>query len=589
MASGKVEWIMSIIDRASGPASTIERKIGLVEKRIQALDRASKGVSDPATRDRMAYQKLGLELQRDQMLLRSMKEESGAWIQKLHSGLAVVGMIGGALKTVVSTMAQAGGAAAKFTANFAVRGAKAGAYRESNIAAFSTLLGSQGKAEAVFEQGQKFAAETPFKIADVMRWQKNLLVGGFSQEDSMIVLKGLGDMAAMNDFNPEIVDRAALALKQIKAKGRLMGQEMLQLAEAGVSQGAVYGQLERLTGLDNVGVRKLQEKGGISADMGIYAVMAALKNSTSGGELGGAMNKFGKGTLTGLMSTLMDKPDEFLMQLGKSKGFSVLKEAVTQTIAVLDTKSETGKRISAELDRTFTSIIEGTLGKFTGPEGPAKISELFDQLRVGFGRLVDTGQVAIAVIEGVGTGFLKGLDPLGAMFGDGPLGPEKLARVTAAGEKFGAALGKLVDVFLKLMGDSLDENKGSGRVYMGTLGDAAEHGLVMGGLKSQLMTPFRFMSGMSAGSAEGTKDAYAAMGTTPDAFKPPQVDQSALGRAMARSVGVNVSVNAPVAVNGASGPMTPEQARAVGNQAGARVSEGVSNALLGAAASQGAI
>jgi hypothetical protein len=75
------------------------------------------------------------------------------------------------------------------------------------------------------------------------------------------------------------------------------------------------------------------------------------------------------------------------------------------------------------------------------------------------------------------------------------------------------------------------------------------------------------------------------MGTSAATFAPPQPNGD-LGRAMARSAGVQV--NAPVVINGA-GPMTPEQARAVGNQAGARVSEGVSNALLGAAASQGAI
>lgn len=585
MASGKVEWIMSIIDRASGPASTIERKIGLVEKRIQALDKASKAASDPATRDRMAYQKLGLELQRDQLHMRALKEESGAWIQKLHSGLAVVGMIGGALKSVASITAQAGGAAAKFTAGFALRGAKAGAYRESNVAALSTLLGSQGRAEAAFDQGQKFAAETPFKIADVMRWQKNLLVGGFSQEDSMIVLKGLGDMAAMNDFNPEIVDRAALALKQIKAKGRLMGQEMLQLAEAGVSQGAVYAQLEKLTGKDNAGVRKLQEKGGISADMGIYAVMAALKGSTSGGVLGGAMEKFGKGTLTGLMSTLMDKPEEFLMKLGTSKGFATLKEAVTQTIAVLDTQSETGKRISEELDRTFTAIIEDTFGQFTGPDGPAKISELFEDMRVGFGKLIETGRITIALVEGIGAGFISGLDPVGKVFGEGPLGPEKLAKVAEAGEKFGAALGKIADIIGTLFGSMTDRKTALGANVMGRLDDISEYGLLFGNIKATLQQPFRYLQGMSAGTATDSEKAYAAMGASPSDFKPtqPGVD---LGRAMARNLGVQV--NAPVVING-GGPMTPEQARAVGNEAGARVSDGVTHALTGAAASQGAI
>jgi len=592
MASGKAEWIFSIIDKASGPTSMIERKLGLLEKRLSAVDRAAKSASDPATRDRANFKKLGLELQRDQLLMRKLNDESGTWVRNLHAGLGAIGMIGGALRTVVGGMADLGIGAAKVTAAFGKKGIEAGAYRETNIAALEVLLGDKGKANAAFEFGQQFASETPFKISDVMRWQKNLLVGGFSQDDAKVIMKGLGDMGAMNDFDTQVVDRAALALKQIKAKGRLMGQEMLQLAEAGVNQGAVYKHLSKMTGLDDVGVRKLQEKGGISADMGIYAIMAAAKDTTSGGVLGGAMEKFGKGTLTGLLSTLFDKPDAYLAKLGDSRGFETFKSAVTTTIQVLDTKSETGKRISSTLETTFDRLFENVFGRFTGPDGPAQVEKTIERMLAGFERVTQVGQVTITALEGVADGFLKGIDPAGKMFGEDGLSPEKLQRVAEAGEKLGSSLAKVADAFSSLFGDLFDRNTLLGRMIGNRLDDMSEYGVVGGTLKGGFESALGIgMIRDVGGWADNRLNAFEKQLFDDKSEQSVDSSNGNMGlRATAPAIerrSTMVQINAPISLP-AGLNYTPAEIQSIASDAGRQTAEAVAGALSSAAASQGA-
>ncbi len=162
----------------------------------------------------------------------------------------------------------------------------AASFKENTLIAFETLLGSREEAERMMREAVRFAAGTPFETRDVVDAYQRLLTAGFKPVEIPVVLRGVGDLAAMKGFSKETIDRVLLAFQQIRAKGRLQGEELLQLAEAGVPLGRVYEVLGRRLGVTAEQARKLQEAGRISADLGIVAVMEALRDSVSGGELG---------------------------------------------------------------------------------------------------------------------------------------------------------------------------------------------------------------------------------------------------------------------------------------------------------------
>lgn len=99
---------------------------------------------------------------------------------------------------------------------------------------FTTMLGSAEKAQAFLDDMADFAAKTPFEYPELLEAAKKMLAYGFSAENVLPTLRAVGDAAAALGMSGEGIDRITLALGQIYAKGKLSGEEMRQLTEAGI-------------------------------------------------------------------------------------------------------------------------------------------------------------------------------------------------------------------------------------------------------------------------------------------------------------------------------------------------------------------
>jgi phage tail tape-measure protein len=80
---------------------------------------------------------------------------------------------------------------------------------------------------------QSFAARTPFELTDVEKATQRLLAFGFSAKSVIPTLTAVGNASSGLNLGAEGFDRVITALGQIRAKGRLQGDEALQLMEAG--------------------------------------------------------------------------------------------------------------------------------------------------------------------------------------------------------------------------------------------------------------------------------------------------------------------------------------------------------------------
>jgi tape measure domain-containing protein len=99
---------------------------------------------------------------------------------------------------------------------------------------FATMLGSAEKAQKFLEDMADFAVRTPFEYPELLEAAKRMLAYGFAAEEVLPTLRAVGDASAALGSGSVGIDRITLALGQIQAKGKLSGEEMRQLTEAGV-------------------------------------------------------------------------------------------------------------------------------------------------------------------------------------------------------------------------------------------------------------------------------------------------------------------------------------------------------------------
>lgn len=174
---------------------------------------------------------------------------------------------------------------------------KFGAEMESSNVAFEVLLGSASKAKDLLGEMKTFADKTPFEFGDLTQAGKTMLGFQIPLEKIMPLLKSLGDVSM---GNAEKFQRMTLAYSQAFGKGKLQGEELRQMVEAG------FNPLKEISKNSGKSIPQLQEmmhKGQISIKMMEDAFISATKE---GGAYFGMMDRLSQ-TFSGKLSTLKDK------------------------------------------------------------------------------------------------------------------------------------------------------------------------------------------------------------------------------------------------------------------------------------------
>lgn len=197
---------------------------------------------------------------------------------------------------------------------------------ETQRKSLEVLTGSLEDTNKIIAEIQAFGAVTPFKSSDLIETTKRLKAFGFETEELVDVTKRLADVAGATGAD---LGGIATAFGQIQAKGRLQGEELLQLQERGVS---LQDELQKMYGFTADEFRKALEGGRISAD----AVNLALQRITDAG------GKYADGaiaqstTLAGKFSTLVDGVETLARTFGEVLD-PVLKAVLNNTITVINT------------------------------------------------------------------------------------------------------------------------------------------------------------------------------------------------------------------------------------------------------------
>jgi len=172
---------------------------------------------------------------------------------------------------------------------------------------FEILLGSMEQAESMMAQIRKFGAETPFETADIAKSAKALLGAGVASDDVISQLKVMGNMAALAGTN---VSELATIFAQVKSKGSLTGERLLQFQERLVPVTAAVAQ--------HFGILESEVNDFVSqGKVGYDDLVTALNNvEINGNRLDNMMERQSK-TGAGLWSTVKDGINQALAELGK--------------------------------------------------------------------------------------------------------------------------------------------------------------------------------------------------------------------------------------------------------------------------------
>ncbi len=186
--------------------------------------------------------------------------------------------------------------------------AKLGMDMEQTEVSFETMLGSMSKAKGMIEGLDKFANATPFQNDVLYENSKLLLNFGMAGEKVIPTLKMLGDVSG---GNKQKLDSLSLAYAQVQSAGKLTGQDLLQMINAGFNP---LNEIAKKSGKSMGELKKAMSKGQISAQM----VEEAFKGATSkGGRFYKMMEKQSK-TAAGKLSTLMGKLKQKGIAIGKA-------------------------------------------------------------------------------------------------------------------------------------------------------------------------------------------------------------------------------------------------------------------------------
>lgn len=152
------------------------------------------------------------------------------------SGLAVAAnAASGALYAVGAASRVAGYVVGAALTAGVTAGIQFNATMEQNHLAFRRFTSSASEAKKFTKQLWDLAKDTPFQFKDITTVARRLMAFGFSAKKSVPMLKAMGDaIALIPGGGQDEMLRLSKAMGDIQAKGRLMQQEMNQLANVGI-------------------------------------------------------------------------------------------------------------------------------------------------------------------------------------------------------------------------------------------------------------------------------------------------------------------------------------------------------------------
>lgn len=202
---------------------------------------------------------------------------------------------------------------------------------QSMQTAIETMVG-KNMAGQLIPQIKELAKISPLTMTDMVGAEKMMLGFNIQAEDTIKYLKALSDisMGESSKFNS-----LTLAFSQMSATGKLMGQDLNQMINAGFNPLQVIAEK---TGKSIATLKDEMSKGAVSAEM----VQQAFIDATSAGGKFYGMSENASKTINGQISMMQDAWDNALNEIGESSE-GVIMKSVQMTTSLIENYETVGK------------------------------------------------------------------------------------------------------------------------------------------------------------------------------------------------------------------------------------------------------
>lgn len=211
------------------------------------------------------------------------------------------------LGTKAGAVAAAVGAAAAVLGVIVSKSVQARREMESMEISFSVLTGSMEKSKQLIGEMKALGAVSPLQTSDIAKAGQTLMGFGIDVNKVMPILKQLSDIS-MGDS--QRFQSLSLAFAQMSAQGRLMGQDLNQMINAGFNPLQI---ISEKTGKSIGQLKDEMSKGNILSQDIANAFAAATQE---GGKFYGMTEKLGK-SLNGMFNQQQDKLNQQWAELGE--------------------------------------------------------------------------------------------------------------------------------------------------------------------------------------------------------------------------------------------------------------------------------
>ena len=267
---------------------------------------------------------------------------------------------------------------------------KTGAAFETLEARLTSLLGSTEAAKTAMVNIKALAISTPFEVSALA--ESFVKLTAFGLEPSMEQMRALADTAATLGGGTEQLAGVTLALGQAWAKGKLQGDEILQLAERGVP---VWDVLAQATGKNTAELQKMSEAGELGRGT-ILKLIDAL------GKMNAGASEQMMATFSGAVSNAKDALAEFYDMIAQAGVLDFLTTQLQDLLAEFDRMKQTGELDAAakRMADGFVAVGEGIRSAIEAINALSGVIEFSVKAFVAW-RLA--GMTLIPVLSGVGT------------------------------------------------------------------------------------------------------------------------------------------------------------------------------------------
>lgn len=291
---------------------TAEKENGTVTKEQKArMAELEKEIDKARTR--------AAQLKAEQINLKTELKETTSELKKQKAGVSGVSNEMNKMKTLITSFIAAYGGKKLWELLIGSNDEM-----EQYTTSLKVMLGSASKASAMIEKMRDFAAKTPLTLENVISGGSLLMSYGVDESNLIDTMTKLGDLAR---GNAEKMDRITLAYGQMLAKGKVTGEELMQMTEAGVPLQTALAESIGVTGEE---FSKMVSAGKV----GIDDLNKAITGLTTGnGKFAGMMEKQSQ-TMRGMLSTLLDNLSEFMRKMGEG-AFGEVKSALQEASDLL--------------------------------------------------------------------------------------------------------------------------------------------------------------------------------------------------------------------------------------------------------------